>query len=376
VALRHRGVRTFVAVALLAILLLPALAFAQRAPAIVLKPANATLGAEFSAIRAARELADGRVLVTDTRENRFVVADLAAGTVEPVARTGSGPGEFARAATLVALAEDSTLFPDFGNARWHVMVGAKIIATLPPETPVVRLVPGIILGADRRGHILTQTNLGPAPVIGGVSVESLAVVLADRVTGHADTVARVRSQPLVRNVVSAGPGNPQRTFLSMVPLTSREQALLFTDGWVAIARLEPYRVDWRAPDGTMLGGPPLPFAPTKLDDREKRAYVEGIAKLTGRAAPDPSTTPHWPSTIDPFPINALLAIPDGRLLILRQPTAAEARTRYDVVDRRGRLAGEVTLRENEKIIAFGAKSVYIVVTDDDGIQRLRRHPWP
>jgi len=73
---------------------------------------------------------------------------------------------------------------------------------------------------------------------------------------------------------------------------------------------------------------------------------------------------------------ALLAAPDGRLLIDRVPTAATPETHYDVVDRSGTLVGELTLPFTEAIAGFGAKSVYIVSAGADCLQRLHRHNWP
>jgi hypothetical protein len=35
---------------------------------------------------------------------------------------------------------------------------------------------------------------------------------------------------------------------------------------------------------------------------------------------------------------------------------------------------QLVLEANEHILGFGARSLYVVETDDDGIQRLRRHP--
>lgn len=68
--------------------------------------------------------------------------------------------------------------------------------------------------------------------------------------------------------------------------------------------------------------------------------------------------------------------PDGRLVIARTPTEASAQRRYDVVGRRGRLAGVITLRACDALIGFGGRSVYVLSTDAVGVQRLRRHSWP
>jgi hypothetical protein len=72
----------------------------------------------------------------------------------------------------------------------------------------------------------------------------------------------------------------------------------------------------------------------------------------------------------------ILAAPDGKLWIARVVSATENGTRYDVVDRRGALAGLLMLPENARVVGFGAKAVYVAVTDDDGIQHLSRHARP
>lgn len=65
-------------VLLLSALLAPRAVAAQRS-ARALQPANARLDEAFTRILSVRELSDGRVLVTDDRDNRLVVADMKAG---------------------------------------------------------------------------------------------------------------------------------------------------------------------------------------------------------------------------------------------------------------------------------------------------------
>jgi hypothetical protein len=308
--------------ALFSVALTAPAARAQQPPSITLKRPTAALAEEFTLLRAVRELSDGRVLVTDAAENRLVVADLSTGSVTPIGRIGSGPGEYQRVSALVALAGDSTIFPDHQNRRWHLMAGAAIVATLPPETPVVRLSPGIILGADRNGHVLTQRSVQRQQFDPNAAPDSLYVVLADRATGRADSVARMLPQPaLVRGSGRGRDGGPAMFEVFILPFTSGEQALLFADGWIAIARLDAYRVDWRSPEGRWVRGARLPFTPVKVDDREKRAHMERMARATGRPPRDPASLAEWPATIAPFEPGGLLASPDGRLIISRTPTA-------------------------------------------------------
>ena len=46
---------------------------------------------EFTQVRGFRELADGRGLISDRLDEKLVVADFTAGTVQVIGRTGAGP---------------------------------------------------------------------------------------------------------------------------------------------------------------------------------------------------------------------------------------------------------------------------------------------
>jgi hypothetical protein len=352
-------------------------AVAQRPAVITLKPADATLSAEFTQVGSIRELHDGRVLVTDSRENTLSAADFRSGTVTPIGRSGAGPGEYGRVSALYALAEDSTIFSDAQNGRWHVLHGTTIARTIPPDSPLSRYTSGTVTGADLLGHLLTMRGRVPGAPTGGVTVDSSGLVLLDLEVTRVDTIARLRSRPWAAPAgMRGGTPNPLMSEAFGVPLTGREQAVLFPDGWVAVARVNPYRVDWRTASGKWLPGAELPFTATRVDEAEKRAYVERMAKATGRPPTDPATMANWPSAVEPFESFALHAAPDGKLVIRRAPTAKERGTRYDLIDRGGRLAATVAMAENERIAGFGARAVYVVTIDADGIQRLARHPWP
>ena len=352
----------------LALLLLPAVAFAQRAPAITLKQPDAKLPAEFTKIVSVRELSDGRILVSDQKEQRLVVADLRSGKVEPVGRLGGGPGEFRNAGRLIPLAGDSTLMVDWIARRWLVLDGARIAATVPPEAPAITATNAFLLSADRSGHVLADVYARPVAGQRFNPADSMRVIRVERTTGRVDTVGRIRSRYERGRAFGRGE-------VSVPPLAIGEQALLFLDGWMAIARLEPYQVDWRSPDGRTIRGTPLPFTVTKVNEREKRAYLAREEKAWGRA-PQYAPNPVWPENLSPFERDALLAAPDGTVLVRRLPSASVSDTRYDVVDRRGALVRQISLPENRWIVGFGRRAAYLVVTDDDGIQRIERHPWP
>ena len=346
---------------LLASLLTVATQLPAQTPTQALPAPNGRLNVEFSDLTTIRELADGRVLLFDRKEERLVVGEFPTGSAYDVARKGQGPAEFEFIATLLSLAGDTTIAAD-QTRRWLILVGDSVVRKVLPEHPALQraLQP---LGADQNARILTQDFPGSW----AIPAESTLAVLVHRVSGVADTIARMALAGR-RNRVSTGttPGG-RAISVRRIPLQAWETPLLFFDGWVAIARIEPYRVDWRAPDGRWSLGKPLSARPIRLSEAEKAAYIK--RNSWSRNATD------WPSELPPFenPVK-LLASPDGRLVVKRLPTLAEPGTRYDVIDRAGNRVGQIVLPQNEYILGFGARSVYVVVTDDDGIQRLRRHP--
>ncbi len=349
---------------------------AQRIPSLPLRPATGTLAEEFTAITSIRELRDGRILITDPREPRLVVADFGTGKVESISRKGRGPGEYELVAPLKALAGDSTLLPDMVSRRWLLLDGAKVVSTLPPDSPVIQATRGYVDGADTLGHFIQHIGLPSRPGITVITErDSEAVVRFDRATGHADTIARVRPRPMRRErEVNADGKTIRATSAPVGVMLSEEGAVLFPDGWLAIARADPFRVEWRRPDGSWVRGKPLDVPVVRVTSREREAFAK--RNRASGAIPPGAPNPALPATIPPFPNRyALLPASDGRLVILRSKSADMENTRYLVVTRTGALQGELALPASDRIVGFGRGTVYVVSTDDDGIQRVRRHPW-
>jgi len=150
--------------------------------------------------------------------------------------------------------------------------------------------------------------------------------------------------------------------------------LLFSNGWSAIARVDPYRIDWVSDDGRLVRGVALPHKRVSVDEGVKRWVLDEIARDAGRPAQKPEDVKSdWPNFIPPFLTNSVMAAPDAMLWIRRAGTERASPTTYDVVDRQGHIVRRVVMARNERVVGFGAATVYTVATDDDGIQRLRRH---
>lgn len=358
---------------------------APRLIAITLKPASGTHPEEFTSVGAVRELADGRVLATDNREQRLMVLDFAKGSAEQVGRTGRGPNEYSMVSYLYPIAGDSSLLPDVMGRRWLLLAGARLVVTVPPDDPAVKATESFALGADEFGRVLNRRD---PPRGDGVTVtdarDSAAILLVSRTTGRGDTVARIRNVPrrieIVRNTegrITASSSFPAG------PFVVDEQALLFADGWLAVARIAPFRVDWRSPVGAWTRGAPLPVSLAKVDARERAGYFERNKSLwgpgtqiPGMPARKPPTASEFPAFVPAFPVgSALQAGPAGTLIVRRSKSADYMGSHYFVVDRRGQLLGEISLPMNETIVGAGANTVYVAVKDEDDVIRLRRHPW-
>lgn len=340
---------------------------------------NATLPADFTRVTAVRELADGRVLVADAGERKLLVADFAARSATSIGREGQGPEEYRSLGALYALANDSTLMADLVGGRWLLLHGDKIVQTVSGDAPALRNGARLPVGADTRGTVIATRPMGmggaaPAPTA-MPRMDSTHLLRVARATGRADTVADLASRPA--RVATRGTADRVTAVeITTNPLAAGDLAAQFADGTIAVARVSPYRVDWIAPDGKRTSGAPLPFTRVPVSLREKEAVLRREAEQTGRNPRSVESVADWPEILPPFLVGALLPAPDGRLWIRRTAPAADPATRYDVVARTGALAARVSLPPNERIIGFGAASVYTLQTDDDGLQHLRRHPLP
>jgi len=353
------------------------------------RTASGSIGEEIVDIRYATELADGRLLFTSRPGTTPSLADFATGRLQSVSKEGDGPGEFRRPFTVLRLASDSTAIVEDGGHRWVVLKGVTPVATLRARGAAAMAI--ILAGADTFGRVLeiSATKMGTEPgqrvYLSHTNAESLAVLVHYRSaieSGNAfgsrvDTISRLRGRFRgVRNRRHTPRGtNMSIEFHLSQPLAAEEQALLFNDGWIAFAYPDPYRVTWRTPEGKLVAGAPLPFTAVVVDDVQKRAAI--TAEWSSGPAPfGASDYPPWPRVLPPFLVQSLLALPNGTLAIKRAPDGRRPGVNYDIVDRRGGLAGTIQVGPNEKIVAFGKASVYVARHNADGLIRLLRYSWP
>jgi hypothetical protein len=358
------------------LLLAPPLSAQDR---IALAPLSGIAPVQFTRLVSIIELDDGSIIVGDRTEKRLVHMSFDGTIVRDIGRSGSGPREFQGVGELHRLGPDSILFTDSYNFSWHFISAGAIVETHSSGRPLVGLLKQRLGGTDEQGQILGVTQItSPEAPRSRADADSLFLVLADRSSNVVDTIGVLRgSGEMHTNVRRAFRGGSDAVFAGN-PLDTENLAVLFRDGWIAVARVSPYRVDWRDPEGSWIRGPPLPFEVVQVTHEEQCA-------LQARIFPDdwtcdPTLNEPWPETIPPFATDRrdgdIFQDPDGSVIIRRVPTAAHTNPHYDVVSRDGRLIGVVELRENERILGFGHGSVYVVEKNSlTDLETIRRHPW-
>jgi hypothetical protein len=334
-------------VALLAGIAVPAQLAAQQVPIVTLKPANGTVSAAFTNVRSMHELSDGRVLLSDAMARLMGLGDFRTGTFAPISGVNVGP--------IAPLAGDSTVM--WGVTQELVFfVGAQPIGMLPRDNPVAHAATWIS-GADRDGHFLFTRG---DPCCNGADSEALVEI--ERTSAHQDTIGWID----VPQHLPKG---------SLAQYRMYEAAQLSLDGWVAVLRINPYRVDWRDPAANWTLGAPIPFPQVKLTDREK---LFAMARAARGGPPDsPESITAWPDVVPPWSVaGPPMLSSDGRLFVRRIETVDAPERRYDMINRRGTLEGQLIMASNETILGFGTRSIYVTVTAPNGQQSVQRHPWP
>ncbi len=345
----------------------------QEIPTVTLKPPTASLREAFTRIRSVRELGDGRVLISDPSARRVVVADLDKNQVRNEVRRGTRPEEVPPGVspTISALQGDSTLLFDTVRRWLGILDGVRLVAT--PGSPFLGYSASMI--PDRLGHTLLEIgsiglNLQPTRLPDTLVVLVRVPLLAGRTVDSLTTLRMSRaSKP------SDPPGTP------LDPFRVSERATIAPDGWIAVVRVAPYRIDWWSPTngwhmGNPIAVPAVPLVGAELAAKKEQPVIRDPRWILEY----PAEVPRF-STWGRLPTNTdhqadVLATPDSLVLVRITPTLAFPGTRYDVIDRHGVLRHTLVLPVDERIVGFGAGTVYVVQRNSKGEERLRRHPWP
>ena len=346
---------------------------------------NATLAEDFSAIRGVRELADGRVLVSDYIDQRVVLVDLARGTVILRVTKGGGPLEARLPTRLIPVPGDSTILTDLGNNRLQLLDGqGRVVRTIAAEHQGVMGLHGVDAGGA-----LYYAVPGWAEGLAELPNDSVRIVKWNPRTGAVDDIAVIQGERMRSDI-----REPART--PRIPTIGYAAG----DGWtvsdrgvVRIVRAGGYRVESRAPGSAPILGPSYAYATRPVTAEEKLAYVRRFAESTPTSGKGENGGMGFSPTLSQADIMAMargtqfaerhpmfnpgdvVAAPGGRLWVGRGAEDGKP-VLYDVFDDGGRRVSTVELLPGRRVISIGRQSVYVVAESESGIQHLERHPLP
>jgi hypothetical protein len=345
---------------------------------------DAVLSEPFSLVRGARELADGRLIVTDWLEQRLAVIDFSRAAIVDRAKIGAGPAEIRLPGGLFPFRGDSTLLVDVGNGRLAVLDGeGRIVRTFAPPAPAAASPSGV--DAAGRVYFVIQAWHTEQPLPG----DTVEIAVVDAGGGSPRAVARVHG---ITHPPSSGPHGPRVPFV----VFARQDAFAVTStGGIVVVRGGDYSVEWIKDGRVIAKGPAHPARPFAASSADRTAYVRQFLQsspMSGRgedgglghtpaemisdeAVANVVRNTSFAETLPFFRPGDVRIDTSGRVWVGRWVRAGERRI-YDIFDGMGRRVGAVRLAEGRQLLALGRRHAYVIHTDDDDLQTLERYTLP
>lgn len=326
-----------------------------------------------------RELSDGRVLVIDRHEGLLLLSPDKP-TAQKLGRLGDGPGEYRSPAQLFAVGGDTTVMLDGTNRKWYLLDGVRFIPLGDAQRAVYLRTDPDIQGVARDGSVIRVAPLGRThriprvPISGRPELADSVVFLRIRANGPPDSVAFGRARFLGATEKRVVMNGTSENFVAILnPFQSHDQAVMFADGTIAVARLSPYRVDWRISGAPWIRGTPVADPPVKATDAIIRAAAAYYKRDdNGRPVFAPSDFPPWPELVPPFALRSVFPGSDGKVYVCRTVISTESGQQIDVFERSGRRTGTIRIPRGSRFVGAGSRGVYLAQPTDDGEEQLVR----
>ena len=347
--------------------------------------ANATSAEAFSDIRGIRELPDGRILVSDYRDQRVVLVDLERGTVTARVTEGSGPQEARLPTALIPALGDSTVLIDMGNQRLLVLDGeGRVRRTIPGSQPGIMGLKGI----DRTGVYYFSI---PSWMERGRELpnDSVRIVRWNPRAGAQQTIAVIQGERMRSNIRE--PALTPR--IPTVGYGSRDAWVVDGRGGVRIVRGGSYTVEVHLADEAPVIGPGYSYQTAKINQADRVAFVRRFMLTSPSSGKGPGGGLGFsPPASDQeiarlvlgtefaerhpmFDAGSVLVESGGRLWV-GLPAGSGQPVRYDLFDLAGRRVASLEFPAGRRVVALGNRSLYAIVEADDGLQHLERYSMP
>ncbi|MGH7583072.1 MAG: hypothetical protein ACREL5_07605 [Gemmatimonadales bacterium] len=244
-------------VASLAMVVLAQGASAQTAPSFEIGKRLARSRYAYGYIGAAREIADGRVVVIDAKEGTFRLIDLAKGDDQLLGNQGTDAGDYQRASAILPWIGDSLLLYDApGHQALHLSPSGHIAGVAPFTMPGR----GFPQAADATGtaYVLSTT------IDTTVHPPALKQTLNRVVSGSMQpvtTLAMMRRDQMIGNGRQAYPFRDA-------------WAVRSSDGLVARVVADTYQVIWYRDGQEIARSGALPDQPIPITPADEQAYKD------------------------------------------------------------------------------------------------------
>ena len=322
------------------------------APAVELSTSGDTVNTRDSDVTGAAWLGGPRWAVLAAPNETAGIADFSTGKIIPL--DAQHPDDL-RSPTTLFVAEDSLFVGDWGLRRTTVWtLEGRLVRSFPTSDAVRGSLPQ---ARDSLGRF--YADLYPRPGSDGSgNRDSAAILRVDRTFTRADTIARLAPLDIAEVIGDAGRRFERRVFGGV----DRWGAL--PDGSLWVARVYENRVDWRAPDGSWSRGDALPDRVLEVTRYDRELFIQGFPPELRATAQQLPFAPIKP------PFEAAFTSTTGQVWLEKSRAPTDSVRTYHVVDRQGRLARQVRVRGQGRILAVGDNAALVAERTPDGTRLL------
>lgn len=331
------------------------------------------------------ELADGRVLVSDSREVTLRLLSFDDGAVRTPARPGRGPREYVSAGGLYRQRNGEVWLLDAVQRRYLALSATG--APLRTESFVQAHTGGFSFSAGRDPHALDGRGAEYErlrPLGAGASLDSSALVR--RSTAGVDTIAWLRNPVMSANSALGA------SIITVQRFSPSDGFAVSESGDVAIVRADPYRVEWLSRAGAVRRGPVLAYVsvPVTQADRDSAtnasrdaAQSMNLPRITQQGADGVTRTVDIGALRASVPLATTKPSLDPQrvyvdragLLWVGRHGANGTPAVYDVFDATGARVDRVQLPPATALVGFGNGRIYVAREDEDGLKFIGRIPY-
>lgn len=316
-------------------------------------------------VSAARELPDGRVLVTDFRLPAVYLLTPATGGLQRLGSAGVGPNQYVQPGGLYGGPDGTTLLLDRSQARVLVVspagefVRAYSIAVKGTSSSSDRDQDRQRLDAHGLAYFTDDSGLARARYT-NQAADTVDLLRFDAATQKREVVAHLLAQQ-----ERSMPGGDGVTYGRIVIGSPADGWGVTPDGRVAVVRAVPYHVEWISPPGKVTRGPVVDYAPLPMTDADKQAFIAAhkggtvSVGMAGAQSNPADVGPLFAPTKPPFDQDDVIVSPEGRVWVMRSRPAGTSAVTYDVFDDAGVRVDRVEFPALSRVIGFGKTSVYV-----------------